>query len=75
MNTHVDRPWANDVNKTLAQAASDDSDSVYLLDWHDYYTNHAEAPTWLSQDGVHFNPEGGQVWLQFVTNGMYQVLK
>ena len=75
VNTHVDRPWADDVNKTLAQAASDERDSVYLLDWHDFYTNHAEAPTWLSQDGVHFNSDGGQVWLQFLTNGMYQVLK
>lgn len=75
VNTHVDRPWAADVNKTLAEAASDDNDTIHLLDWHEYYSNHEEASTWLSQDGVHFNPDGGQVWLQFITNGMYEVLK
>ena len=74
VNTHVDRPWASDVNTTLANAAADEGDSIYLLDWHSYFSNHAEAATWLSQDGVHFNPDGGQVWLQFVTNGMYEVL-
>lgn len=75
VNTHVDRPWSQDVNKTLAEAAANDSDSIYLLDWYSYFTSHEDAQTWLSDDGVHFNPTGGQVWLQFITDGMFNVLK
>lgn len=75
VNTHVDRPWASDVNQTLADAAADEGDSIHLLDWQAFFNNHEDAATWLSQDGVHFNPDGGQVWLQFVTNGMYEVLQ
>ncbi|RPA57973.1 acyltransferase [Aerococcus agrisoli] len=74
INSHVDRPWTADVNATLAKAAADESDSVYLLDWHSYFANDENASSWLGTDGVHFNPEGDQIWLQFVTNGIYQIL-
>lgn len=73
VNTHVDRPWSSQVNQSLAQAAADESDTVYLLDWASYFNEDENASTWLSDDNVHFNPEGVQVWLQFITNGMYKV--
>jgi peptidoglycan/LPS O-acetylase OafA/YrhL len=74
INSHVDRPWTEQVNASLAKAAEDSADSVYLLDWHSYFANDANASSWLGSDGVHFNPEGDQIWLQFVTNGIYQVM-
>lgn len=72
VNTHVNRPWRDEVNSNLKAAADQLGDQVHYLDWNAYFMSQEAAPTWLGDDGVHFNDEGRKQWVAFVTRSIYE---
>ncbi|MCW1040790.1 acyltransferase, partial [Streptococcus anginosus] len=53
VNTHVNRPWRDEVNANLKTAADQLGDKVHYLDWNAYFNSQEAAPSWLGDDGVH----------------------
>ncbi|MDK6805541.1 acyltransferase family protein [Aerococcus sp. UMB7834] len=72
VNTHVNRPWRDEVNANLKTAADQLGDKVHYLDWNAYFNSQEAAPSWLGDDGVHFNDEGRKQWVAFVTRAIYE---
>lgn len=70
VNTHVDRPWRDQVNQLLAQAAEEGGDNIHLVDWANYYATNNN--NWLGEDGVHFNQAGILAWINFVSQAITQ---
>lgn len=58
VNTYEARPWEQEVNTTLAAAASDHQ-GVVLADW---YTTIEYRTSLLWPDGIHPQPSGGVVY-------------
>lgn len=69
LTTLVPRPWQDEVNKSLKEAAKSHS-NVYLLDWYEYAKSHDD---WHAPDGVHFNENGGRAMANFIANGLYDL--
>lgn len=64
VNTHVDRPWRDEVNSVLAQVTENPDDDVYLIDWASHYQDQGAI---LRDDLVHFNEQGILAWTSFIT--------
>lgn len=69
VNTHVDRPWKDEVNKVLAKVTENPDDNIYLIDWATAFNGRTEL---LSNDQVHFNSEGVKEWLGFITQELHK---
>ena len=67
VNTHVDRPWRDQVNSVLEEATSENN-HLHLIDWNSYFQ--ANNNNWLEEDGVHLNDTGDQAWIKVVGDAM-----
>lgn len=63
VNTFEDRPWEQEVNSTLATAATAHPASVVLADWYDTI-DHRTGLLW--PDGIHPQPAGGVVYAKML---------
>lgn len=57
VTTRVPRPWEQEVNTMLKQAA--ERKQVSLIDWHAVAVKH---PSYFEQDGVHLNIKGARAY-------------
>jgi lysophospholipase L1-like esterase len=67
VNAKVPRPWEQQVNDTLAAAASKYKKNTVLLDWHGYGGAH---PEFFYDDGIHLRPDGAAAYAQFVSQAV-----
>ncbi len=56
VNAHVDRPWEQEVNQTIAQVAKTYPD-VTVVNWYHLGSLH---PSYFYPDGIHLDPTGAQ---------------
>lgn len=70
VNTHVNRPWRDEVNNVLKEAIKDAGKHVHLVDWYAYYQKNVDPATWLTPDAVHFEFEGQKHWLDLLIKEM-----
>lgn len=70
VNTHVNRPWRQQVNEAL-KATADSRKDCQLIDWSTYYDQNAQAD-WLSQDGIHFSKAGVKAWTDYVGRALIE---
>ncbi len=70
VNTFEDRSWEQEVNSTLAAAATAHPTSVVLADWFDTI-NHRTDLLW--PDGIHPQPAGGVVYAKMLTAAIDKV--
>jgi hypothetical protein len=68
VNTHVPRPWQQQVNDTIAGVAQSYPNAV-LVDWA---TDSANYPQYFYPDGVHLNPEGAKYYASLVVQALYE---
>jgi peptidoglycan/LPS O-acetylase OafA/YrhL/lysophospholipase L1-like esterase len=66
VNAHVDRPWEQQVNDTLA-AGVKRFKNASLLDWHGYAAQH---PEFFYDDGIHLRPDGAAAYAQYVAGSL-----
>jgi hypothetical protein len=66
VNAHVDRPWEQQVNDTLADGAKRYPNAV-LVDWHAIA---AEHPEFFWDDGIHLRPEGQEFYAQLIARSL-----
>ena len=66
VNAHVDRPWEQQVNDTLAAGVKRYKNAV-LLDWRGYAGQH---PEFFYDDGIHLRPDGAVAYAQFVAGSV-----
>lgn len=64
VNTHVQRPWRNEVNTVLANITTNPDDNIYLIDWASHYNGRTEL---LRDDKVHLSEAGIIDWTSFIT--------
>ncbi len=67
VNTHVPRPWQQQVNDSLATVARNYPNAV-LVDWN---TASATAPQFFYPDGVHLNPDGAKYYASLLVQALY----
>lgn len=67
VNILVDRPWTQDANYQLNQAA-ERYGNVTVIDWASFASGHAE---WFASDGVHLNEEGAKEFSKFMAKELY----
>ena len=70
VNTFAARPWEQEVNATLAAAASSHP-GVVLADWHTAIEHRTNL---LWPDGIHPQPGGGAVYAQMLTAALKRLL-
>jgi hypothetical protein len=70
VNTYEDRSWEQEVNSTLAAAASSHPDSVVLANW---FTTIEHRTDLLWPDGIHPQPAGGVVYAKMLKTAVDQV--
>jgi lysophospholipase L1-like esterase len=63
VNTFEDRSWEQEVNSTLAAAATAHPTSVVLADWYDTIDHQTKL---LWPDGIHPQPAGGVVYAKML---------
>jgi peptidoglycan/LPS O-acetylase OafA/YrhL/lysophospholipase L1-like esterase len=66
INAHVDRPWEQQVNDTLAAGVKRYRNAV-LLDWHGFAAQH---PEFFYDDGIHLRPDGAAAYAQYVADSL-----
>ena len=66
VNAHVDRPWEQQVNDTLAAGVKRYKNAV-LLDWHGYAAQH---PEFFYDDGIHLRPDGAVAYARYVAGSL-----
>ena len=66
VNTHVPRPWQQEVNDTIADVAQTYPNAV-LVDWA---TASANDPQYFYPDGVHLNPEGAKYYASLLVQAL-----
>jgi lysophospholipase L1-like esterase len=66
INAHVDRPWEQQVNDTLAAGVRRYRNAV-LLDWHGFAAQH---PEFFYDDGIHLRPDGAAAYAQYVADSL-----
>jgi hypothetical protein len=71
VNTFVPRPWEQEVNSTLAAAASR-YPNVLLVNWHVAIEHHTNL---LWSDGIHPQPVGGKLYAQVVRAVVLRALR
>ncbi|MEQ8833805.1 MAG: acyltransferase family protein [Miltoncostaeaceae bacterium] len=64
VNVRVDRPWEEDVNRALTEAAAR-RDNVVLADW-----STVAAGDDLLADGVHTNPRGARLYARTIADAL-----
>lgn len=69
VNTYEARSWEQEVNSTLATAASDHPSTV-LADWYTTIENRTDL---LWPDGIHPQPSGGMVYAQMLKAAVERV--
>ncbi|MDN9012629.1 acyltransferase family protein [Brevibacillus laterosporus] len=62
INTRVPRNWQDKVNQELSRAGEERS-NVKVIDWHSYSANQSG---WLTNDGIHLQPEGAKAYASLV---------
>jgi peptidoglycan/LPS O-acetylase OafA/YrhL len=70
VNTHVPRPWQQEVNASIASVAQSRPDTV-MVDWN---TISANTPQYFYPDGVHLNPAGAKFYASLLVQALYQPL-
>lgn len=69
VTAHVDRSWADDVNKQIF-AAAQRYGNVKVIDWNSFSNDH---PEWFAEtDGVHPNEEGSLELAKFIAQEIYR---
>ena len=71
VNTHVPRPWQQQVNASIAAVAQTYPNTV-MVDWN---TISANTPQYFYPDGVHLNPDGAKLYASLVVQALYQPLQ
>jgi lysophospholipase L1-like esterase len=66
LNAHVDRPWEQEVNDTLADGVKKYK-NARLVDWHAIAADH---PEFFWDDGIHLRPEGQQFYAELVAGNL-----
>lgn len=69
VNVYADRPWAADDNAAIDEVASTHR-NVAVADWRDAAAANRED---LYPDGIHPRPEGGQVYVQAVSDALHRL--
>lgn len=64
----VDKPWTNDANRQLTNAAQRYG-NVKIIDWANYANDHSE---WFAADGYHLNDEGAKELAKFIAEEIYR---
>lgn len=67
VNTHVPRPWQDDVNDTLDRMRFH-YDNVHLINWNEVLQTH---PDWLYEDNIHTNPEGSEGFTAVIAHRLF----
>ncbi len=70
VNTHVPRPWQQQVNDTIASVAQTYPHAV-LVDWA---TDSANSPQYFYPDGVHLDPAGAKYYASLLVQALNQPL-
>jgi hypothetical protein len=70
VNTYEARSWEQEVNETLAAAATAHPASVVLANWYDTIKDHTDL---LWPDGIHPQPAGGVVYAKMLKTAIEQV--
>jgi len=70
VNTHVPRPWQQQVNATIASVAQSYPNTV-MVDWN---TISANTPQYFYADGVHLDPAGAKFYASLLVQALYQPL-
>ncbi len=70
VNTHVPRPWQQQVNDTIASVAQTYPNAV-LVDWA---TDSANNPQYFYPDGVHLDPAGAKYYASLLVQALDQPL-
>lgn len=71
VNTFVPRPWENEVNTTIAEAAHR-YPNVLLVNWHKAIEHHTDL---LWSDGIHPMPIGGKLYAKVVRAVVVKALR
>ena len=66
VNTHVPRPWQQEVNDTIASVAQSYPNAT-LVDWNTASANCAQC---LYPDGVHLNPTGAKYYASLLVQAL-----
>ncbi|AXY25914.1 acyltransferase [Suicoccus acidiformans] len=67
VTANVNRPWNDDVNRQLFNAAQRYG-NVHVIDWETYANDH---PEWMYEDGAHPNKEGAKELAVFIAQEVY----
>jgi hypothetical protein len=70
VNTHVPRPWQQQVNDTIATVAQSYPNTV-LVDWA---ADSANYPQYFYPDGVHLDPDGAKYYASLLVQALDQPL-
>ncbi len=70
VNTYEARSWEQEVNSTLAAAATAHPDSVTLANWYDTIEHRTDL---LWPDGIHPQPAGGVVYAKMLKTAVEKV--
>jgi hypothetical protein len=70
VNTYEARSWEQEVNSTLAAAATAHPDSVVLANWYDTIEHRTDL---LWPDGIHPQPAGGVVYAKMLKAALEEV--
>jgi peptidoglycan/LPS O-acetylase OafA/YrhL len=70
VNSHVPRPWQQQVNDTIASVAQSYPNTV-LVDWA---TDSANYPQYFYPDGVHLDPQGAKYYASLLVQALSQPL-
>jgi hypothetical protein len=70
VNTYEARSWEQEVNSTLAAAATAHPDSLVLANWYDTIEHRTNL---LWPDGIHPQPAGGVVYAKMLKTALGQV--
>ena len=68
VNTHVPRPWQQQVNDTIANVAQSYPNAV-LVDWA---MDSANDPQYFYPDGVHLDPAGAKYYAALLVQALYE---
>jgi hypothetical protein len=66
VNTHVPKPWQQEVNDTIASVAKSYPDAV-VVDWNAASANCSQC---LYPDGVHLDPYGAKLYATLITQAL-----
>jgi peptidoglycan/LPS O-acetylase OafA/YrhL len=68
VNTHVPRPWQQEVNDTIAAVAQSYPNTV-VVDWN---TVSGSTPQYFEPDGIHLDPDGAKYYASLLIQALDQ---